>query len=177
MKGWLSRVADVLGAAERYGAAAALIVMTGLYGFNVLVRTLTPSYASALAWIDEAAGYMLVWVVFLAAGITLEVGRQVSVDLIRGRLRALHERILFALIDVVGFVSCLGGAVIAVQLTRFVMSTGQMNPTLGIPAYVLYVAPAFGFASMAFRFLLRLVSVRDARRQPPAAAWLDSSAA
>ncbi len=177
LAGFLGRVADVLGVAERYGAAAILIVMTFLYGFNVLVRALAPFYASEFAWIDEAARYMLVWVVFLAAGITLEVGRQVSVDVIRGRLRARHERLLFALIDVVGFVFCLGAALIAVQLTRFVMSTGQMSPTLGISTYVLYVAPAFGFASMAFRFLLRLLSVRDARRQPSTAAWLGGGAA
>jgi C4-dicarboxylate transporter DctQ subunit len=168
----LERAADALGAAERYGAAAALVVMTFLYGFNVLVRALAPAYASALAWIDEAARYMLVWVVFLAAGITLEVGRQVSVDLVRGRLRALHERILFALIDAVGLVFCLGAAVIAVRLAAFVMQTGQMSPTLGVPTYILYLAPAFGFASMSFRFLLRLLSVRDARRQPVSAAWL-----
>jgi TRAP-type C4-dicarboxylate transport system permease small subunit len=173
----LERVADILGVTERYGAAAILIVMTFLYGFNVLVRSLAPSYASEFAWVDEAARYMLVWVVFLAAGITLEVGRQVSVDLMRGRLRALHERLLFALIDVVGLVSCLGAALIALQLARFVMSTGQMSPTLGVPTYVLYVAPAFGFSSMAFRFLLRLLSVRDARRKPPTAAWLGGGAA
>jgi TRAP-type transport system small permease protein len=176
LKAALGRLADVLGTAERYGAAAILIVMTFLYGFNVAVRSLAPSYASEFAWVDEAARYMLVWVVFLAAGITLEVGRQVSVDLIRGRLGALQERLLFALIDVVGFVSCLGAALIAVQLTRFVMSTGQMSPTLGVPTYVLYIAPAFGFFSMAFRFLLRLLSVRDARRKPPTAAWLGGAA-
>jgi TRAP-type transport system small permease protein len=172
VRGLLARAADALGAGERYGAAAALIAMTFLYGFNVLVRALAPSYASALAWIDEAARYMLVWVVFLAAGITLEVGRQVSVDLLRGRLREGHERALFAFIDVVGMAFCLWAAVVAVQLTRFVMGTGQISPTLGIPTYVLYIAPAVGFASMAFRFLLRLVGVRDARRQAPKAAWL-----
>jgi C4-dicarboxylate transporter DctQ subunit len=173
----LGRLADGLGAAERYGAAAVLIVMTLLYGVNVLVRALAPSYASALAWIDEAARYMLVWVVFLAAGITLEVGRQVSVDILRGRLRPAHERCLFALIDAVGFVFCLGAALIAVQLTRFVMGTGQMSPTLGVPTYILYVAPAVGFASMAFRFLLRLARVRDARLQPATAAWLGGGGA
>jgi TRAP-type transport system small permease protein len=177
VKSLLGRLADSLGIAERYGAAAILIVMTFLYGFNVLVRTLAPVYASELAWIDEAARYMLVWVVFLAAGITLEVGRQVSVDLLRGRLRALHERVLFALIDVVGLVFCLGCAIIAIQLTRFVAGTGQISPTLGVPTYILYIAPAVGFASMAFRFLLRLLGIRDARQQPATAAWLGGGAA
>jgi TRAP-type C4-dicarboxylate transport system permease small subunit len=172
VSGVLGRLADLLGAAERHGAAALLIVMTFLYGFNVIVRALLPSWASELAWVDEAARYMLVWVVFLAAGVTLEVGRQVSVDLLRGRLAPTLERVLFALIDVVGFVFCAGAALIAVQLARFVMGTGQSSPTLGVPVFFIYVAPAIGFSSMAFRFLLRLASVRDARRRPPKAAWL-----
>lgn len=172
MRRALAGAADALGVAERYGAAAALIAMTFLYGLNVLVRALAPAYASALAWIDEAARYLLVWVVFLAAGITLEVGRQVSVDGIRGRLRAAHERALFALIDAVGLAFCLGAALIAVRLAQFVMQTGQISPTLGVPTYILYIAPAVGFASMAFRFLLRLLRIRDARRHPPSAAWL-----
>ena len=82
-----------------------------------------------------------------------------------------------AFIDVVGLVFCLGAAAFAVQLTRFVMSTGQMSPTLGVPTYILYIAPAFGFASMAFRYLLRLLSVRDARRHAPRAGWLGGGAA
>jgi TRAP-type C4-dicarboxylate transport system permease small subunit len=172
VKSFFGRVADVLGIAERYGAAAILAVMTFLYGFNVLVRALLPSYASDLAWIDEAARYMMIWVVFLGAGITLEVGRQVSVDLLRGRLAPRLERLLFALIDVVGFVFCAGAAVFSVQLAHFVMTTGQSSPTLGVPVFFIYIAPAAGFSSMAFRFLLRLFSVRDARRQPVGGAWL-----
>jgi TRAP-type C4-dicarboxylate transport system permease small subunit len=177
MKRRLERIADSLGLAERYGAAGMLVAMTVLYGFNVLVRAVAPAYASLFAWIDEAAGYMLVWVVFLAAGITLEVGRHVSVDVLRGRLPAGPERILFGVIDVVGLAFSVGAALMAVELALFVRGTGQTSPTLGIPVYVLYVAPAIGFASMAFRFLLRLVSVRDARRQPVAAPWLERDAA
>jgi hypothetical protein len=47
MRRALERIADGLGLAERYGAAGVLIVMTALYGFNVLVRALAPAYASA----------------------------------------------------------------------------------------------------------------------------------
>lgn len=174
MRRALERFADGLGLAERYGAAGVLIAMTALYGFNVLVRALAPAYASMFAWIDEAARYGLVWLVFLAAGITLELGRHVSIDVVRGRLPAALEHLLFAAIDLVGLVFSVGAAIIAFDLTLFVKGTGQISPTLGVPTYVLYVAPVVGFASLAFRFLLRLISVRDARRWPVAPAWLES---
>ncbi|TAK81417.1 MAG: TRAP transporter small permease [Betaproteobacteria bacterium] len=147
--------------------------MTGLYAFNVLVRSLAPSYASEIAWIDEAARYAMIWVVFLATGISLEVGRHVSVDLLRGRLARAQERVLFALIDVVGLAFCAAASVVALRLAWFVRESGQLNPTLGVPTYVLYLAPAYGLASMALRFLLRLLGLRDARRRPVAPAWLE----
>lgn len=174
MRRALDRIAGGLGLVERYSAAGVLIAMTALYAFNVLVRTFAPAYASVFAWIDEAARYMLVWLVFLAAGITLELGRHVSVDIVRGRLPAGAERWLFGLIDLVGLAFSLGAAVVALDLALLVKGTGQISPTLGVPIYPVYVAPVFGFASLAFRFLLRLVSVRDARRWPVAPAWLDS---
>ncbi len=90
----------------------------------------------------------------------------------RGRLSAGGERVLFAVIDVVGLVFSAGVAVLALQLTVFVMRTGQVSPTLGTPAYLLYLAPAVGFTSLAFRYLLRLLAIRDARRQPVEADWL-----
>ena len=172
----LGRLADILGTAERYGAAGLLVTMTFLYGFNVLVRALLPAYASAFAWVDEARRNLLGWLVFVPPGLPLGGGRPFWVPQTGGRRPPRHERLLFALIDVVGFAACAGASYLAVQMTLFVMDTGQTSPTLGMPIYLIYIAPAFGSASMAFRFLLRLLSVRDARRQPPAGAWLGSRA-
>lgn len=174
MRHALGRIADWLGCAERYGAAGVLIAMTALYAFNVLVRALAPAYASAFAWIDEAVRYLLVWLVFLAAGITLELGRHVSVDVIRGRVPPALERVLFGVIDLVGLVFAVGAAIVALDLALFVRGTGQISPTLGVPTYVLYVAPVLGFVSLAFRYLLRMLSVRDARRWPVTPTWLES---
>lgn len=172
VKRQLARAADWLSLVERYLAASLMIVMTALYAFNVLVRMLLPTHASTFAWIDEASRYMMIWVVFIAAGVTLEVGRHVSVDLIRPHLGARGAAVLFAVIDIVGLLFSLGAMVFSINLAMFVAGTGQISPTLGIPTYVLYVAPALGCASLAFRFLLRLVNVRDARRAPVAADWL-----
>jgi TRAP-type C4-dicarboxylate transport system permease small subunit len=168
----IAQFSDLLGVAERYITAILMIVMTALYAFNVLVRLFVPTHASVFAWIDEAARYMMIWVVFLAAGLTLEVGRHVSVDLIRPFLSTKTRNILFGVIDVIGFVFSFGASIYAFNLASFVASTGQMSPTLGVPTFILYVAPCLGFGLMAFRFLLRLTHVRDARKAPVAADWL-----
>jgi TRAP-type C4-dicarboxylate transport system permease small subunit len=176
MRAAIESIANAWGAFQRYSAAILMIAMTALYGFNVLVRALLPQFAGTFAWIEEAARYMMVWVVFLAVGIALEVGRHIAINLIWGRLTPRTVRWLFALIDTVGLAFSVLMVVLSIQLSMFIASSGQISPTLGIPAYVLYVAPVVGFASLAFGFLLRLCAIRDARRTPAAAEWLEGAA-
>jgi TRAP-type C4-dicarboxylate transport system permease small subunit len=165
-------LADGWNLIQRYAAALILIAMTALYGFNVLVRAIFPQFASALAWIDEGARYMMVWVVFLGAGLALEVGRHVLIDLMWARWSTRARRIVFAAIDVTGLAFCAFMLVLAIRMTAFIASTGQISPTLGLPTYVLYMAPVVGFASLSFVYLLRLFSMRDARRTPVKTEWL-----
>ena len=91
--GWLSTV-------ERYFAGSVPILMTGLYALNIFVRTAFPTFASSFAWIDEAARYMMVWVVFITAGIALEVGRHVSVNIAHDYMPPGLLSPLFKVIDV-----------------------------------------------------------------------------
>lgn len=149
-----------------------MIVMTGLYALNIFVRMVVPTYASTFAWIDEAARYMMVWVVFLASGTTLEVGRHISVNIAQQYMPPRLLAVVFKAIDIVGFAFSLGAAYLSAKLAIFVAGTGQVSPTLGVPAYILYVAPGLGFLLLAFRYLLRLAGLRDARRDTERPLWL-----
>jgi TRAP-type C4-dicarboxylate transport system permease small subunit len=155
---FIERAASGWSVVQRYTAALILIAMTGLYGFNVLLRATLPQYAATFAWIEEGARYMMVWVVFLASGVALEVGRHILIDLLWSRFGPRARRVVFAAIDLVGVL--------------FFAGTGQISPTLGIPAYILYVAPVVGFVSLAFGFVLRLLRFADSRIERPNPAWL-----
>jgi len=157
----LARVADLLGLIERYLTAILMIVMTALYAFNVLIRMVLPTHASTFAWIDEATRYMMIWVVFLAAGVTLEIGRHVSVDLIRPFLRPRALTVLFIIIDIVGLLSSLAAMVFSFNLAVFVANTGQISPTLGTTMLWLYAPLPIGFALLALRYLLELVGYQN----------------
>lgn len=176
VKRLLARAADIIGVVERYFTAILTIVMTALYALNVLVRLFFPLYASDFAWIDEASRYIMIWVVFLAAGIALEVGRHITVDIAYGLLSKAIVHALFRIIDVVGLAFSLIAAYFSFNLAMFVAGTGQVSPTLGVPTYILYVAPFLGFLLLAFRYLLRLIDVRDSRRWPVEANWLKGGA-
>jgi TRAP-type C4-dicarboxylate transport system permease small subunit len=168
----LDRAVEWLGVLERYVTGSLVIVMTGLYVFNIFVRAVLPVFASDFAWVDEAARYMMVWVVFLAAGITLEVGRHVSVDIAHQYLSARAVRAIFKVIDVVGLVFCLAVAHFALNLAIFVAGTGQVSPTLGVPTYILYIAPCVGFLLVALRYFLRLIGWRGRGSESGPPAWL-----
>jgi TRAP-type C4-dicarboxylate transport system permease small subunit len=168
----VEKLADGWAVVQRYIAGLLLIVMTALYGFNVLLRALLPQYAATFAWIEEGTRYMVVWVVFLGAGVALEVGRHILIDLGWKFFSPSALRFVFMAVDVVGVLFCALMTVLSFELTMFVNRTGQISPTLGIPAYVLYIAPVVGFASLTIGFLLRLFRLRDARIKPPKADWL-----
>jgi TRAP-type transport system small permease protein len=172
MKRSIEAAADGWGAVQRHSAAILLIVMTALYGFNVFIRIALPQFAATFAWIEEGSRYMLIWIVFLAAGIALEAGRHVFIDLLWACLGPTARRWVFALIDVAGIAFCVLMVILSMQLTLFVAGTGQISPTLGLPTYIIYVAPIVGFSSLALGFVLRLFSIRDARDKPPAGEWI-----
>jgi TRAP-type C4-dicarboxylate transport system permease small subunit len=172
MKRSIGVLADGWDAIQRYCAAFLMIAMTAMYGFNVFIRTVLPQYAATFAWIEEGARYTLIWIVFLAAGVALAAGRHVLIDLAWTHMVPRLRRAVFALIDLSGIAFCVLMIVLSVRLTIFVAGTGQMSPTLGIPAYVIYVAPIVGFASLAFGFALRLFAIRDARTKTASGEWL-----
>jgi TRAP-type C4-dicarboxylate transport system permease small subunit len=163
----IEAIAERLVAVQGYTAAVFMIVMTALYGFNVLARTFLPKLAGELAWIDDAARYLMIWVVFLAAGAALEAGRHVLVDLAWRRLGVSAKRLIFALIDMTGLLFSVLMVVLSVQLTIFIAQTGQISATLGLPIYILYIAPVIGFTSLALIFLLRVFGFCDARLKQP----------
>jgi TRAP-type C4-dicarboxylate transport system permease small subunit len=164
MKRSIEAIVGCLVAAQRLAAAVFMIAMTGLYGFNVLARTFLPTLSGSLAWIDDAARYLMIWVVFLAIGPALESGRHIVVDLAWRRLGRPARTLMFRLIDVTGILFSGWMAILSVQLAMFIAETGQISPTLQLPVYVLYIAPIVGFASLTMIFFLRLFGYFDRRQ-------------
>ncbi|WP_432736570.1 TRAP transporter small permease [Maridesulfovibrio sp. FT414] len=142
------------------------LIMVGLYTFNVLVRETMPQYASTFAWIDEATRLLMVWAVFLALGLALERGRQVAVTTLFEKLPELPRKIVSVIINLTGVVFSCYLVKLGIELVKFVMRTGQLSPTLGLPMYWLYVAPTIGFSLLALRYALELSGVNDRHFRP-----------
>lgn len=167
MRAVIERVVGVIRLCERTLIVCLFLAMVTLYGFNVAVREIVPSFASEVAWIDELTRFLMIWVVFLALGVALERGRHVAITTFYLKLSGIPRRLARFLIDAVGFVFSIYLVWLSIEITRFVMQTGQESPTLNVPIFWIYVAPAIGFGLLALRFGLELIGVQNRHELEP----------
>ncbi|WP_116134139.1 TRAP transporter small permease [Tropicimonas sp. IMCC34043] len=149
----------VLRLAERSLLVLILLSMVALFFLGVVTREVGGVFASRFAWIEEATRILNIFLVFLALGLALERGKQVSIDTLQNRLPPAALRVLCAVIDTVGLVFSVYMSWLGLQLVAFVLKTGQTSPTLGLPMGWVYMAPVIGFALLALRYGLRLAGV------------------
>lgn len=146
---------------ERTSVVVLLLAMTILFAFNVLIRLFGGQIASSFGWIDEVVRTMNIFLVFLAAGLALEKGRQVAVDTWRDRIAARTGLPLRKILDVIGIGFSLYMAWIAGRMAAFVFASGQVSATMGVAIGWIYVAPCVGFVLLALRYLGSLLGIID----------------
>jgi len=159
----MTRVVRILLSLERLLLAGIMLTMVALYTLAILTRELAPSYASDVAWIDEATRILLVWMVFLGLGLALQSGRHVAMSTLFDAMPGRTRRLLGKLIDLVGIGFALYLAWLGFGMTRFVAGAGQISPTLGISMAWLYAVLPLGFVLLALRYVLDLAGVIDFR--------------
>jgi C4-dicarboxylate transporter DctQ subunit len=149
---------------EAFLLGALMLAMSFAYTFNVLVRDLTPQYASKFAWIDEASLFALAWTVFLGLGLTLERGRHISMTALLKLLAPGARRGVKLAIDLAGLAFSLYIAHICWTVTVLVLKSGQMSPTLNVSMVWLYGPMPVGFALLGLRYALELFGAADRHR-------------
>ncbi|SER84525.1 Tripartite ATP-independent transporter, DctQ component [Tranquillimonas rosea] len=150
---------------ERTLLVTIFLTMVGLFFFSVLAREFGGSFASRVAWIEEAVRLLNIFLVFLGLGLALERGLHVGIDTFRDRLPDRLRRPLLKVVDLCGVLFSAYLVWLGVGLVRFVLMTGQRSPTLELPMGWIYAAPVAGFALLGLRFALSLFGVID-RFQP-----------
>lgn len=146
---------------ERVFLVSVFLSMVALFSLNVLAREVGGTFASQLAWIEEAVRLMNIFLVFGALGLALERGRHVGIDTLRETLPTTARNTLRKIIDAVGCVFAAYMAYLAWQLVIFVLNTGQKSPTLDIPIGWVYAAPVAGFGLLSLRYALSFFSIVD----------------
>lgn len=160
---------DLLRRVERGVVAALMLLMALAYAFNVAVRELAASHAARFAWIEEACLFALAWVVFLALGLALERGRHIAMTSLLERLAPGMRRGVKLAVDLTGVAFSLYIAKVALDITLFVLRSGQASPTLDVSMAWLYAAMPVGFTLLALRYALELARPQGRHGARPAA--------
>ncbi|MFK5978229.1 MAG: TRAP transporter small permease [Rhizobiaceae bacterium] len=144
----------ILRRVERVFLVSVFLSMVLLFTLNVVAREVGGTFASQLAWIEEAVRLMNIFLVFGALGLALERGRHVGIDTLRNALPDRYRILICKIIDVIGCIFAAYMAYLAWQLVIFVLATGQRSPTLDVPMGWIYAAPVGGFGLLSLRYAL-----------------------
>ncbi|MGP9818890.1 TRAP transporter small permease [Salinarimonas sp. NSM] len=146
---------------ERVLLASLMIAMTLLYSGAVLVREVSDELYRELAWVDEATRWLMVWMVFLGLGLALEQGKHVAMTSLLATFSQRTRRMVRRAIDLVGLLFSLAIVWFGWDITRLVLGTGQVSPTLGLTTAILYLALPVGFSLLALRYLAGLLGIQE----------------
>lgn len=129
-----------------------LFAITALIFIQVVFRYVLQD---SISWSEELTRYMLIWIVFLAAGYVLNKGAHANIDLLLTRfspaMRTVVEKI--SLLLIMAF-SC-----IIIQYGFMLMRFGkrQISSALTIPMHYVYLAIPIGGALLIFYCLVLFV--------------------
>ncbi len=138
--------------AEEIVAGAAMVVVVLAVCWGVITRYIT---AQPAAWTGEVAAFGFAWCVFVGAAAVAKRSGHVAIDMLTAVLPApLQSAIgLGARLASIGF--CVVASVLAFEFS--LANADNPSAVLRLPLTVLYLAPAIGFALMAFRMAERML--------------------
>lgn len=141
----------------------ALILLLGAMSCIVFANvTLRYTTNYSIYWAEEVARYMMIWLTFLGAGLTLRYGGHVAITNLMEIMPAQKQRLLrgFIVICLIAFFAVM----IWVGYGYAMRMRFQMTPATRIPFAYVYAAMPVGFALLIIHLLLVVRSyVRDNR--------------
>jgi TRAP-type C4-dicarboxylate transport system permease small subunit len=114
------------------------------------------------AWTEELARYVLIWIVFLGAGIGCRKRQLISLEFVVRRLPSLPGQGMAYL----GLLACLGffGLLISVGLAFMELGEVETSPVMQIPKAWVYAAMPAGAALMILNTAVMMIETLAQRR-------------
>ena len=130
--------------------ALTMFLMYLLVSVNVITRYM---FKFSLNWTDEIARFLMIWTVFLGAGLAMREGRHVAIELLQNYLPKKLRKYFRAFVGIIilTFLSIL--VVLGYQYAQGTMAI--LSPVLRWPIGMVYMAIPFGLLV----FMLHLMTI------------------
>lgn len=128
--------------------AAMMLGMTLCTIWQVAVRFLLTGlgWNMAAPWTEEVARYLMIWIIFLGAGVACRHAQLIALELVVTRLPPVLGRLL----RYAALLGCLAFFVLMIALGMEFVEFGEIetSPVLSMPKIWVYLAMPFGFGLM-----------------------------
>ena len=119
--------------------AASIAVMTLLIFIQVLLRYV---FNSPLAWSEEIARYLFIWMTFLAGYIGARKGKHIGVEALQNALPPFFGKVLKCLANLIS--AAFFGAIIYYIAFSWQKFSIQTSPATGLPISIVYLGMVIG---------------------------------
>ena len=126
-----------------------LAAMWAIVFANVSLRYLSNF---SITWAEEVARYLMIWMTFLGAGLSLRIGGHVAITNLHDFLGIRLQRALRALIGLL--LICFFVAMMWIGYEYMMRMGRQLTPATRIPFSYIYAAMPIGFVLMIVHLLL-----------------------
>ena len=142
-----------------------LLISTIIVFMNVVLRYV---FSASLHWVDEAARYMYLWLIWVGADFALREGRHLRIGMIADRLRGWKRIALEILVLLLwfGFSVFLGYQ--GIKLVSIVVAQQQLSTAMQINMGWAYACVPCGAIFMAIRLVFEIRDVIKTGKVPEA---------
>ncbi|MEG2136016.1 MAG: TRAP transporter small permease, partial [Clostridia bacterium] len=130
-------------------------------------------FSSPLAWSEEIAKYLFIWMTFIAGYVGARKGRHIGVVALQNALPPLGGKLLRCLSNLISAVFF--GTVIYYTIYFWSKLAMQTSPALGIPISIVYLGMLIGSGFMSVWYLILAVKSFESAPNPPAEVEVDNA--
>ncbi len=122
--------------------------MTVLIFIQVFMRYVMQS---SLSWSEELARYIFIWLIYVGISYGAQSMRHIKIEAAKNIFPKKLRPYISIVGDVIFLVFAFFIFYVGSELVFKVSKMKQYSPALGVPLYLVYAAPAFGYGLTVFR--------------------------
>lgn len=131
-----------------------LLISTLIVFLNVVLRY---CFDHSLAWVDELARYMFIWLIWLGADFALANRKHLRIDILSSRLQGAARKYLELLVITLWFAFCLFLGIQGTKLVMTVVEQEQMSTVMNVSMGWAYLCIPLSGYFMAIRLFFDFI--------------------